>query len=218
MKTKLLLSIIVLSLLFSCETRTKKSNTKATLGHTTLETPMKPTIEETAHVLGCMTIEEFGELKYTYVIEKNLPCSIYVENFNLDDIVSVITDNKLKPKIEIALHNSIYIHQEEDGWDEESELEDSEYDYYGFSILPDWSGVPSTRSNECWLCCTFDNYPHISGYIGIDNSQSEWIIKKAMESEIGWVKVPIIIRVDQVRKDSDGISIKADLVKILCEN
>lgn len=198
----------------SCGTRTKKTEAKPNETNPVKTAQVKTaSAEETAHAHGCMTMEEFVSMRYTYVIEKELPCRVYVDKFMVNDIVSSVKEKKYDPKTDITLYNSIY----QDGdW---SEIEDSSVEF-GFGALPDWVGKSTYRQNECWVEGTFGIPPlfGVSGYLGIDKSQSEWMVKKAMESgTIGIVNIPIIIRVDQVRKDG-GISIKADLVAILNED
>jgi len=197
MKKVFLPIIAFCMMLFSCGTDTKKSDVKIRASE-----PIKPTAEEIAHQHGCITVDEFAAMRFTYVIEKKLPCRMYVENFQVNDII---------PKIK---ESSVYV------WAECEEYEGDVEGEVKYSVLPDWVGTPTSRKNECWMDCYMGYIPQssVSGYIGLDKTQVDWVVKMAMETNLFYPRIdaPIIIRVDQVRKDG-GISIKADLVAILDE-
>ena len=193
--------ILALCLLASCESGVQKSAGKihSRTGH---QQEVSKSAEEIAHAYGCKTIEEFMAMKFTYVIEKELPCLVYVESFNVNDII---------PKIK---ESTVYV------W---AECEEYEGDCEGnvkYDVLPDWVGEPTSRQNECWIegFFKYSSIHGVSGFVGLDKTQADWLVKKATESNLYRTEInsPIIIRVDQMRK-SDGISIKADLVAILNE-
>lgn len=193
---KRLLQIIALCLLMtSCDTNINNKPANATQERTAMA-------EERAHSHGCMTLEEFVSMRYTYVIEKQLPCRVYVESFNIHDII---------PRIK---ESTVYVWADCDGCEGEDEGE------VKYDVLPDWVGTPTNRVNECWIDGYYFHsyFQGVSGYVGLDKTQVEWAVEKAMDSDKyrNEVKAPIIIRIDQVRKDG-GISIKADLVQILNE-
>ena len=90
MKKVFLPIIAFCMMLFSCGTDTKKSDVKIRASE-----PIKPTAEEIAHQHGCITVDEFAAMRFTYVIEKKLPCRMYVENFQVNDIIPKIKESSV---------------------------------------------------------------------------------------------------------------------------
>lgn len=64
--------------------------------------------EQIAHEHGCMTIKELFDIGkgYTFFIEKSLPCSLYVSDYYLHDIVSIPPEPAIvfDPNIDINLY------------------------------------------------------------------------------------------------------------------
>lgn len=209
---RLLLPIIALCLLIaSCETNTNKTQSRPT--KVTQEKPA--TAEETAHAHGCITVDEFKDMRFSYVIEKNLPCLVYLERFHVNDIISKLPEEKIlfDPIIDITTSVSI------NGYDESLSLGDCDSET-GWSFQSEWCGTPSERNNECWIEGLFKGISPLSsiyGYIGVDKTQVDWAIRKAKSVKYDFQDVentPIIIKVYQTRS---GGSIKSDLVAILNE-
>ena len=165
------------------------------------KTPTVLSSKEIAHQNNSITLEEFLDMRFTYVVEQNLPCLVYVENVMVNDIVRTFKES------------SVHV------WADCEECDGVVDGDVKYSVLPDWVGTPTCRENECWIIGYVGFSPMFgaSCYIGLDKMQSEWMLGKTLESNlIGIVKTPVIIRVDQFRKH-DGFVIKADLVKILNE-
>ena len=178
MKTKVLFMMLALCLLLvSCGSKTHD----------------KQTIKEIAHSHNCITMDEFCELKYSYVFEKKLPCLVYLDELHVSDIVSNIDDLR-------------YVVGDSDEEDEEN------YVY----VDPCWIGEPTKRNNECWI----KSWIAFRQYIGLDKTQVEWVLSKTKSSRT--IYTPIIIKIYQVGCSPETfsgsfISYKADLVAILNE-
>jgi len=208
--------VLTLCLLASCGTSTNNTESKPTETNPAKTTQVKPaSAEETAHAHGCMTVDEFTAMRYSYVIEKNLPCLVYLEQFHVNDIVSKLPEEKtvFDPIIDITTYVSI------NGYDDDLDLGDCDSET-GWSFQSEWCGTPSERNNECWIEGLFKGFSPLSsiyGYIGVDKTQVDWAIRKATSVKYDFQDVentPIIIKVYQARS---GGSIKADLVAILNE-
>ena len=204
----MLLLACTLLLLSSCNSNAKEVQAKETSGVTTDDSNTKENMKETAKKYDCITLDDvklmFTTKKYTYVIEKELPLRVYVDMFSVEDIVSQITEPKYDPYINIRVWSSIY-NEDDDVWSDCGDY-DISFKHCG------WFGEPTTRHNQFWLCTSL-GYSNVAGYIGVDNTQADRVLDVANESK--FVKNPIIIRVDQIRKTGYNFSIKADLIDFL---
>lgn len=176
MKTRILFALLSICLaLVSCGDSKKQS---------------KPSITRIAHTHNCMTMDEFCELKYSYVYETKLPCLVCLEDFFVGDIVSRIDDVRGRVNGNFD--------------------EDDETDIY----VPSWIGVPSTRNNKCWMKGWMSNQ-----YIGLDEAQTKLVLSKTNKaSKINEPIIIKIYQVDVGPVVSKSlISYKADLAAILDE-
>lgn len=217
MKARELLPVLALCIMLiaSCENGVHNSTPQKQNRSGQQKDELKRTAEETAHEHGCMTVDEFTAMRYSYVIEKNLPCLVYLEQFHVNDIVSKLPEEKtvFDPIIDITTYVSI------NGYDDDLNLGDCDSET-GWSFQSEWCGTPSERNNECWIEGLFKGFSPLSsiyGYIGVDKTQVDWAINKAKSVKYDFQDVentPIIIKVYQARS---GGTIKADLVAILNE-
>lgn len=216
MKQTTIFMLALCLLLASCGNGVQKSTEKEQIRTGQQKDEPKQTPEEIAHIHGCLTVKEFIDMRFSYVIEKNLPCLVYVEQFTVNDIVSTFPKQSFvfDPKVNIDVYVSL------DTYDDRIDVGDCESEM-GYDFPSVWCGEPSSRENECWLEGYFSSSIRdgFFCYLGIDKTQVDWIIRKSKEMKPYQRRIentPIIIKIYQA-KGGDGISVKADLVAILNE-
>ena len=208
--------MLALCLLASCENNVQNGSDNVQNGTRKQIKEPKQTTEEIAHAYGCITIDEFKDMRFSYVIEKNLPCLVYIERFHVIDIVSRLPEETtvFDPIIEVSTSVSI--------GDYEGSLHIGDCDSEtGWTLQSEWYGTPSERDNECWIEGRFIGSSlrvSVFGYMGVDKAQVDWAIRKAKSVKYDFQDVegtPIIIKVYQTKNGAGQI--KADLVAILNE-
>lgn len=201
--------------MFGCTT--KQNDNKETIKAPWLEKTNKiDSIQQIAHSLGCITMDELEDLvttEFSYLFEKRLPLRVYVDDLEVEDIVSTIEDSRVvfNPEIELEICLSAYVDLKDNTLD--ADYIDGNYNH-SWGDVSSWFGVPSQRESECWLLCK--SWP-VSCYVGVDKSKSDWLLDMAKKSERYELEInePMILEVYQFRHSGDGVKIKADLLEVI---
>ena len=231
------IEVVLLCLLFASCNTTASSQHKSDIQVSTKNDGAKKyevekkIIEEEAHKYGCMTVEEFvktlKDAHFSYLIEKELPVLVYVNEMRIEDIVSEIPVQKFSftPEISLDVILSSYIDVNTRTETFEGELEDSDEIFFvGETFV--WAGEPSSRKNECWIKGRFGNslIDRVVGFVGVAESQTDWVISKAsQDAPATWrstsnINEPVIIRINRIRKSQDiDVFVDADLIEIISE-